>query len=374
MDFTIVDFVIFFSGALYILNAVIYLFERGKTSAHYIIIGLLFNVGVWQLYRGLMVSGLLMKYPHFAITHVPFLYLTAPFLYFFIKVLIGGSVEFTRKSTLHLLPAVILIVMLLPFYLQNADEKRRLIMNPFEHSWEYPFYTFIIFMIVMALCVYAMASLLKGLPLFNKKIDSIKKMTFFSFVIIAINYLLIFLYLFGFTMVKVFSFTRDFYLLIIQIDSLILTLQICLLMIIKTRYPDYYTRIRDEGQRIRYATSRIGGLNVEEVLHKLEHLMEVDKVFCDEDLSLIGLARELDISHYQLSQILNERLSKNFNAFINEYRIKEAEKMLIEEPGRSVTSISYAVGFNTISSFYNSFSKTHDMSPAAFRKNIKKKS
>jgi len=45
--------------------------------------------------------------------------------------------------------------------------------------------------------------------------------------------------------------------------------------------------------------------------------------------------------------------------------------MLIADPLRSVTSISYAVGFNTISSFYNSFSKMHNMSPVAFRKNMK---
>ncbi|MBN1495708.1 MAG: AraC family transcriptional regulator [Spirochaetes bacterium] len=368
MNINFTEMIIFFSGMLYLLNAVIYLFERNKTAPHFIVIGLLFTVGIWQLYHGCMVSGLLMQYPHLAIVHVPFLYLTAPFLYFFLKILWGYNFAFTRKSALHLLPCVVLTVMLLPFYLKTPDEKRELIMNPFGHSLEYPFYSVIIFLVVMSIGVYAVASISRSLPLFRKKGLAIKKMTLYSLIVIATNYFLIFFYIFGFTMVKVFGYSRDFYFFVIKTLSLMLGFQICLLMIIKIRYPDYYSRISEEGQRIRYASSRIEGLNVRDVLDRLTQLMEVDKIFCDEDLTLVGLAREIDISHYQLSQILNERLSKNFNSFINEYRIREAEKLLVEEPGRSVTSISYAVGFNTISSFYNSFSKMHNMSPAAFRK------
>lgn len=369
MNGDVQEIIIFFSGMLYILSSVIYLFEKNKTPAHYILITLLFTAGIWQLYHGCMVSGLLMHYPHLALIHVPFLYLTAPLLYFFFKILTGGNFEFTRKSLLHLLPCIFLTILLLPFYMQTPDDKRELIQNPLDQSLVYPFYPVVIFIFIVAISIYAVTFIIRGLPLFRKKELTIKNMTFFSILIIALNYFLIFFYLFGFTMVKLFNATQTFYLSVIKTISLIQAVQICLVMIIKTRYPDYFKQISDEGQRIRYAASRIEGLNVREVLNRLTQLMEVDKIFCDEDLTLIGMAKQLDISHYQLSQILNERLSKNFNTYINEYRIREAEIFLIEEPERSVTSISYAVGFNTISSFYNSFSKKHNLSPAAFRKN-----
>jgi AraC-like DNA-binding protein len=369
------EFIIFFSGVVYFLSATVYLFEKNKTTAHYTLIGMLFSVGIWQLYHGCMVSGMLMQYPHLALIHVPFLYLTAPFLYFFFKILAGENYNFTAKSALHLLPSLFFTLMLLPFYLQTADEKRELIQNslgPDSHPLEYPFYPTIIFIIILAISMYAVAFLVKIIPLIRKKELSIKNMTFFSLIFIAINYFLIFLYLFGFTMVKLYNFPHSFYLSIIKTISLLLAVQICLMMIIKTRYPDYFKQIRDEGQRIRYTASRITGLNVEEVLQKLVHLMMVEKVFCDEDLTLGTLANELNISPYQLSQILNERLNKNFNAYINEYRIREAGKILVEEPDRTITSISYAVGFNTLSSFYNSFSKIHNLSPATYRKKQKR--
>ncbi len=369
MNVTLQELIIFFSGVLYLLSAVIYLFEKGKTAAHFVLIVLLFAVGIWQLYHGCMVSGLLMRYPHLALVHVPALYLTAPLLYFFFKTLAGDNLEFTWKSGLHLLPCIFLTILLLPFYLETPGVKRELIQNPLNKSLEYPFYPVIIFIFIIAISAYAAIFIVRGLPLFRKKTLSIKNMTFFSLLVIALNYFLIIFYLFGFTMVKLFNATQTFYLSVIKTISLVQALQICLFMIIKTRYPDYFKQIREEGQRIRYAASRIEGLDVRDVLDRLAQLMEVEKIFCDEDLSLVGLANQLDISHYQLSQILNERLGKNFNAYINEYRIREAEKLLMEEPDRSVTSISYAVGFNTISSFYNAFSKTHNMSPAAFRKN-----
>jgi AraC-like DNA-binding protein len=99
--------------------------------------------------------------------------------------------------------------------------------------------------------------------------------------------------------------------------------------------------------------------------------MEEEKIFCDEDLSLARLAEELDITPYQLSQILNERLHRNFNAFINEYRIKESESYLIEDAKRSVVSVSFAVGFNTLATFYNAFYKVHGMTPTQFREKFK---
>jgi len=38
--------------------------------------------------------------------------------------------------------------------------------------------------------------------------------------------------------------------------------------------------------------------------------MELEKAFADEDISLKGIASELNVTTHQLSQILNERIKK----------------------------------------------------------------
>jgi len=74
------------------------------------------------------------------------------------------------------------------------------------------------------------------------------------------------------------------------------------------------------------------------------------------------------MTSHQLSELLNARIGRSFNNFVNEYRVEEACRMLIEEEHRSVVSIGVAVGFNSNSAFYKAFSNIKGISPARFRK------
>ena len=103
---------------------------------------------------------------------------------------------------------------------------------------------------------------------------------------------------------------------------------------------------------------------------ELTRLMENEKIFCDEDLSLKRLADMLSLQPHQLSSYLNRELSINFNEFINTYRVNEAVNMMKEDSTRSLLSIAFAVGFNSKSVFYNAFSKQIGMSPAKYRKTV----
>jgi len=115
-------------------------------------------------------------------------------------------------------------------------------------------------------------------------------------------------------------------------------------------------------------STRLLNLNSETVLDKMKNLLEVEKLYCDEDLSLSRLAEILEIRPDQLSELINEKLHSNFSAYINQYRINEAKALLLSEPDRSVLSIAFAVGFNTKSSFYESFQKFTEMNPKDYRK------
>ncbi|HNF16549.1 MAG TPA: helix-turn-helix domain-containing protein, partial [Leptospiraceae bacterium] len=80
------------------------------------------------------------------------------------------------------------------------------------------------------------------------------------------------------------------------------------------------------------------------------------------------LSEELGISVHQLSQILNERLGKNFHQYINEHRIEEAKRMILDEPERTVLSVAYAVGFNSKSAFSKAFRTFTGITAQEYRK------
>jgi YesN/AraC family two-component response regulator len=126
--------------------------------------------------------------------------------------------------------------------------------------------------------------------------------------------------------------------------------------------------LRNQAEKNRYEKSKIKNLDLNGILERLKNLMEEKKFFINEDICLNMLARELDIESYQLSQIINENFNKNFNSFINTYRIEEAKKLLLKEGERTIFSISYAVGFNSPAPFYEWFQKLTGVSPSRFRK------
>ena len=108
--------------------------------------------------------------------------------------------------------------------------------------------------------------------------------------------------------------------------------------------------------------------NLMDQLHQ-QLLQNIDhkKPYLNPDLRLTNLADQLNISSHLLSQVINQRTGSNFNQFINDFRLEEAEKLLIEFPNKSIKEIYYEVGFNNKATFYTAFKNRNHMTPSAFR-------
>ena len=65
-------------------------------------------------------------------------------------------------------------------------------------------------------------------------------------------------------------------------------------------------------------------------IESVRNYMEDQKPFLNPDLNLVDLAKELNMNRAQLSEVINSGFSKNFNDFINEYRISAFKTALQE--------------------------------------------
>lgn len=119
--------------------------------------------------------------------------------------------------------------------------------------------------------------------------------------------------------------------------------------------------------RVHYNTSVLNNIDLERLGRQLRSLMEEEKIYQNADLTLKTLATALEIRADQLTQYLNERLGQNFATFVNEYRVREACRLLVEQPEMPVIRIAFEVGFNTKSSFNLAFKKVTGRSPTRFR-------
>ncbi len=124
----------------------------------------------------------------------------------------------------------------------------------------------------------------------------------------------------------------------------------------------------------KYKDSVLEPETVEHCMKKLLYVMDIEKLYKDDKLSLQALAKKISISSHILSQIINEQLNKNFSDFVNSYRIEDAKKMLQEaDEDTSILHICYEVGFNSKSAFYRAFKRFAKMTPSQYQKRLKDK-
>lgn len=106
------------------------------------------------------------------------------------------------------------------------------------------------------------------------------------------------------------------------------------------------------------------------IADKLKTLMEEDRLYIQPDLNLQELAQHLKINAVQLSSIINQVFGKNFNEYINTYRIEEFIRLYSEDLERRYTMLSIALdsGFNSKATFNRAFKKIKGASPKEFLK------
>jgi len=106
----------------------------------------------------------------------------------------------------------------------------------------------------------------------------------------------------------------------------------------------------------------------------LKKAVEAGLFYQDAELSLGSLAERLDLHPHELSRIINLALKKNFNDFINEYRIREVTRKMQDPAYDRLTLLGIALdaGFNSKSTFNRTFRQMTGKSPAEYKNYLKK--
>jgi len=107
------------------------------------------------------------------------------------------------------------------------------------------------------------------------------------------------------------------------------------------------------------------------VMEKVEQLMERQKLYRDPDLTLEKLAETAGVSRHVLSKAINTIRQENFFNYINDYRIREAIRLLSDpaNAGMKIDTIAYDCGFANRQTFTRVFTAKTGISPSNFRNN-----
>lgn len=100
---------------------------------------------------------------------------------------------------------------------------------------------------------------------------------------------------------------------------------------------------------------------------KIIRIFENQKLYLDEDMTIRRLSDLVGEKEYKVRHFINQKWQfKNFNEFLNRYRIKEACELLRmkEYP---ITRIGFEVGYKSLSHFNRAFKSIMKLTPSEYR-------
>lgn len=135
------------------------------------------------------------------------------------------------------------------------------------------------------------------------------------------------------------------------------------------RQDPVFDKIKVENIQKHKIQGEINPEDYKELKIKLLTKMDKEKLFLDSSLTIHSLASELNSNNKYISQLINNELNKNFVMFVNEYRIREAKKLLLDKANNNITieSIGYDAGFKSKSAFNRVFKQFTTQTPTQFK-------
>lgn len=101
---------------------------------------------------------------------------------------------------------------------------------------------------------------------------------------------------------------------------------------------------------------------------KVEVIMQTEKLYLNPELTLSTLSENLNTHNSLLSNVINTGFQKNFNDFVNAYRVADFQEK-VKDPKLShytLLALAYECGFNSKSTFNRAVKKATGELPSAF--------
>ena len=102
--------------------------------------------------------------------------------------------------------------------------------------------------------------------------------------------------------------------------------------------------------------------------NRLTGLMEAEKLYLDPELTLSELSRKMNTPSFLISNVINAGFRKNFNDWVNEYRVVAFQQKVSDPDLKHYTllALAFECGFNSKSTFNRAVKKMTGQLPSEF--------
>lgn len=369
-NFSFFSILYVFAGFLGFFIFLVLSFKKDVDRTSTLLIGLfiLFH-SLFILHLSLYVTNYQYHVPHALFISTTFSFLYGPLLYFYFKRTIFNY-NFRWVDGLHLIPSVLLLFYILPYYLLPGLDKFQIIFN--QDNFLLPGANFIIVVKIISLSIYAFL-IFRMYREFTVGNDSRRKNKVLwqrNIITIFITYILAYS-LYAGTITEIIAFP-----LLMHLQILVMVGLVFYVAYISYVQPEVFKGqilLVDPTSLFKYRKSRLTPSYSTELKDKLLHLLEDEKVYKLNTINLELLSEKLGTNRHNTSQVINEHFNMNFFELINTYRINEALEILKSDANNSlnIIEVAYEVGFNNKVTFNKSFKKLLSQTPTQYLDQLK---
>lgn len=293
-------------------------------------------------------------------------------VWFYVVNLTDSRREFRRRDLLLFIPSVVFLVFRFFLFGQNLEFKSWFSEN-FYAPFFSPFFFVTEFFWNVALLLFSIRHYKKYRAWLDENYSDTEKIKF--------DWLKNFLYVFSFVLIvgAAFDFTNTFVFDLSYIQYFYFELVLAFV----TYYLAVAGYLRSQNIEIEFTEKRSAEIEtppsdlppnaeIEKLKNKIQTLMETEKPFLEPALTLNDLAKILGVNSVVVSRAINSGFGKNFNDFINEFRINEVKKKLANGGAENLTllGVAFESGFNSKATFNRAFKKFTGVSPKEYQSGL----
>jgi AraC-like DNA-binding protein len=288
-------------------------------------------------------------------------------IWFYTLNLTDSKRKFQSKDLLLFIPTILYLIF--RFYLFSHDLEWK---DWFSHTYG-RFSSTVVFVTEfiwnVSLLIFSIRHFRKYRAWLNENFSDTEKIKF--------DWLRNFLYIFTFVLILggIFDFTNSFifYLSYIQIFYFELILAVVTYYLAVAGYLRSKTIelnfTHKEAVEIDKRKALLPDKELEKLKLRLIELMEEDRIYLEPNVTLTDLSRQLGVNSTVLSYAINSGFGKNFNDFINEFRINDVKEKLKNAEDSTLLGVAFDCGFNSKATFNRAFKKFTGVSPKEFVSN-----
>lgn len=356
------------SGVIGLFVSLIINFRKNGDTLSNILIGLFVLLhSMFLLHLSLYLTNLNYNYPHSLWATITFSFLYGPLLYFYFK-RISEKYVFKLKDLVHLIPTFFIIIYFIPIYILPSEVKYDKMFNIDNE------YTNILYIVVFCKSLSLIFYGFKTYNIYrrnNKKknrndevLNWQKNMSLLN-IIYAVTYTIYGLFL---LFAVIDSRSNNFMLYPQVIVLAVIVLYVSYTVYVKpsifyekTLFPEILHKYQKSGLTFTLSA---------ELKDQLLLLLNKEKIFKDNNISLNSLSESLGTTRHSLSQVINEHFEMNFFNLINKFRVEEAKRILLNDEYKNlnIIDVAYEVGFNNKVTFNKAFKENTNLTPSQFLK------